>query len=109
VCALLDDSEIESLLGAVLPSEPAGADAPFPACSWQGGRLIVQVARGDSVVLAPGQECPAVDLGDEGVRCPGSVQFVTNGSRVIVQTIEDLTEAQLVDVATALLPKFDAG
>jgi hypothetical protein len=109
VCALLDDGEIESLLGASLPSEPGSGD-PYPSCSWQTGRLIVQVDRGtDSIVLAPGQECPSVDIGDEAVSCPGSVQFVTNGTRVIVQTIEDddVTEDQLTAVAAALEPKFE--
>jgi hypothetical protein len=70
----------------------------------------VQVDRGtDSIVLAPGQECPSVDIGDEAVSCPGSVQFVTNGTRVIVQTIEDddVTEDQLTAVAAALEPKFE--
>jgi len=106
VCALLSDSEVQTLLGQALTPEPAGSDSPYPACSWNTGRLIVQVAEGDSIVLAPDQECPSVDIGDEGVDCPGSVQFVVGGSRVIVQTIEDVTDAQLVAVAEALAPKL---
>jgi hypothetical protein len=105
VCGLLSDSEIASLLGGALESKPAGSDAPYPGCSWNTGRLIVQVAPGNALVLAPGQDCPSVDIGDEAVACPGSVQFVVNDSRVIVQTIEDLTEDQLVAVARALAPK----
>jgi hypothetical protein len=108
VCALLTDDEIETLLGEVLPSAPGDPESPYPACSWQTGRLIVQVAPGDEIVLAPDQECPPVDLGDEGVRCPGSVQFVTDGSRIIVQTIEDVTDDQLVEVATVLEGKLSS-
>ncbi len=108
VCALLDAGEIESLLGATLTPQP-GSGSPYPSCSWQGGRLIVQVAAGTSVVTAPGQDCPTVDIGDEALECPGSVQFVKGGSRVIVQTIEDVTGRQLVAVAKALQPKIEAG
>jgi hypothetical protein len=34
---------------------------------------------------------------------------VVNESRVIVQTIEDLTEDQLIGVAEALAPKVESG
>ncbi len=38
--------------------------------------------------------------------CPGSVKFLTNGIRATISTIEDLTEEQLLAVATTLLPKL---
>jgi hypothetical protein len=110
VCELLDENEVEALVGKSitgqsLTAEP-GEGSPYSSCSWNTGRLIIQVAPGNSIVLAPGQECPSIDVGQEGVECPGSAQFVVGDSRVIVQTIEDVTGAQLLAVAEALEPKF---
>jgi hypothetical protein len=108
VCALLSDSDIRSVLGTDLPSEPNDYPdgSPYPGCSWQTGRLIVQVAPGTSVVTAPGEVCSSLDIGDEALDCPGSVEFVIGGSRVIVSTIEDVTPEQLAAIAEILATKF---
>ncbi len=108
VCALLSDSDIRSVLGSDLPSKPNDypESSPYPGCSWRTGRLIVQVAQGTSVVRAPGEECSSLEIGDESLACPGSVEFVVDGSRVIVQTIEDLTPEQLAAIAEILEAKF---
>ena len=108
VCALLSDSDIRSVLGSDLPSRPNDypESSPYPGCSWQTGRLIVQVAPGTSVVTAPGEECSPLEIGEEALDCPGSVQFVVGGSRVRISTIEDVTPEQLAAIARILEPKF---
>jgi hypothetical protein len=107
VCALLNDEELTAAIGiapAKEASEPAG---PFTGCSWGTGRLIVQIAPSETLIMAPGEdECPSAGVGDESVACPGRVKFLTNGIHVSVSTIEDVTVDQMTAVATTILPKL---
>ena len=107
VCALLSDAEISAVLGATLPSEASEPAGPFTGCSWGTGTLIVQIAPADSLILAPGEEdCPSAGLGDDSVVCEGRVKFLTNGIHASVQTIESVSDDQLLALATTLLPKL---
>lgn len=33
------------------------------------------------------------EIGDEALECPGSVEFVVDGLRVIISTVEDVTQS----------------
>jgi hypothetical protein len=106
VCALLSDEELVATIGrapASKPSEPAG---PFTGCSWGGGLLIVSIAPAVTLITAPSdKDCPTAGIGDESAFCSG-LKFLTNGIHTSVSTIENLSDAQLIAVATTLLPKL---
>lgn len=114
VCALLSDEEMESLVGRALPAEPIGPDSPNTGCSWNTGSVLVQVSVGQTTpVTAPGQECAPLDLGSEAIECAGSVQFITNGTRVRVSTDGfplslGADAPDILAVARALEPKIAA-
>lgn len=107
-CGLLTDAELTAVLGeAPTPeeSEPAG---PFTGCSWGTGDVLVSIATSDIVILAPGEdECPSAGLGDESYLCSQRVKILTNGIHLTVSTINPfVTDDQLVDLATAVLPRL---
>lgn len=107
VCALLSDEEISAAIGSVPPSEPTEPVGPLTGCKWGSGLLFVQIAASATLVTAPTEtECPSAGIGDESTMCFGSVKFLTNGIRATISTIENLTEEQLLAVATTLLPKL---
>lgn len=107
VCALLSDEEITAAIGSAPASEPTEPVGPLTGCKWGSGLLFVQIASSATLVTAPTEtECPSAGIGDESTMCPGSVKFLTNGIRATISTIEDLTEEQLLAVATTLLPKL---
>ncbi len=115
VCALLSDAEMESLVGEPLPAEPIGPDSPNIGCSWNLGSVLVQVSVGQTTpVTAPGQECTPVDgLGSTAIECAGSVQFITNGTRVRISTdgfplSVGAGAPDILAVARALEPKIAA-
>lgn len=107
VCALLSDEEITAAIGSAPASEPTEPAGPLTGCKWGSGLLYVQIAPSATLVTAPTEtDCPSAGIGDESAMCPGSVKFLTNGIRATISTIEDLTEDQLLAVATTLLPKL---
>ena len=107
VCELLSDEEITAAIGSTPASEPTSPVGPLTGCVWGSGLLYVQIAPSATLVTAPTEtDCPSAGIGDDSVMCPGSVKFLTNGIRATISTIENLTEAQLLAVATALLPKL---
>ena len=107
ICELLSDEEITAAIGSAPASEPTSPVGPLTGCKWGSGLLFVQIAPSATLVTAPTEtDCPSAGIGDESAMCPGSVKFLTNGIRATISTIEDLTEEQLLAVATKLLPKL---
>ncbi len=107
VCALLTDAEITAALGSAPTSEPTEPAGPFTGCAWGSGLLYVQIAPATTLITAPTEtDCPSAGIGDESTMCSGSVKFLTNGIHTTISTIEDVSESQLLAVATALLPKL---
>lgn len=107
VCALLTDAEIAAALGSAPPSEPTEPAGPFTGCAWGSGLLYVQIAPATTLITAPTEtDCPSAGVGDASTMCSGSVKFLTNGIHTTVSTIDDVSESQLLAVATTLLPKL---
>ena len=107
VCSLLSDEEITAAIGSAPVSKPTEPAGPFTGCSWGSGLLYVQIAPSATLITAPGEtDCPSAGIGDQSTMCPGSVDFLTNGIHTSISTIEDLSQAQMLAVATTLLPKL---
>lgn len=109
VCALLSDEEIVAAVGIAPESKPTEPSGPFTGCNWGTGFLFVQIAPAVTLITAPLEgesDCPSAGVGDESIVCFGGVKFLTNGIHASITTIENLTEAQMVAVARALLPKL---
>ena len=108
ICELLSDEEISAAIGSAPASEPTEPAGPFTGCKWGSGTLFVQIAPATTLITAPGEsDCPSAGIGDESTICFGSVKFLTNGIHTTVSTIEDVSEDQLLAVATTLLPKLE--
>ena len=108
ICELLSDEEISAAIGSAPASEATEPAGPFTGCKWGSGTLFVQIAPATTLITAPGEsDCPSAGIGDESTICFGSVKFLTNGIHTTVSTIEDVSEDQLLAVATTLLPKLE--
>ena len=107
ICALLSDEEISAAIGSAPASEPTEPIADLTGCNWGSGLLIIQIRPSNTLITAPTEtDCPSAEIGDESRSCPGRVKFLTNGIHTTIQTIEDLSEAQLIAVANMLAPKL---